>query len=320
MDATTREAFLTELQGIAGKKHVKENAPMSQYTTLRVGGPAELFCDLCQMDALPRVLAAATKRDVPIALMGNGSNLLVKDGGIRGLVLRLGEEVNAISPPMALPDGRVALTAEAGALLHKLAQAAASYSLTGLEFAAGIPGTVGGAATMNAGAYGGEMKDVVTTVLAYDFSGKPLELSGEALQFGYRSSRFSWQGDLAVAKVTFALQKGEAETIRTTMREFMARRKEKQPLSLPSCGSTFKRPEGQFAGTLIEQCGLKGYRIGGASVSQLHAGFLVNDQEGTAADYLALVAHVQQVVLEKTGVRLEPEVRILGEDAPVTLV
>ena len=238
-----------------------------------------------------------------------------------GNVVHLGERFSEVSDPAPLPDGRFAITAQAGASLQKLSKAAADHSLTGLEFAAGIPGTVGGAAYMNAGAYGGELKDVVTLVTAMEQSGKTVAYTPAELQMSYRHSRFSDEAvPSAILSVTVALHPGDLETIRATIREFAARRREKQPLSVPGCGSTFKRPEGQFAGTLIDNAGLKGLRIGGASVSTLHAGFLVNDENGTAADYLALIAAVQKAVQEDSGVWLEPEVRILGEDAPVSLL
>lgn len=311
-----REDWKKELQAILGKKELLENAPMSRYTTLRLGGPAELLCEISSEEALSRALAWAKAHEIPVTVIGNGSNLLVKDGGIRGLVLHIGQSLAKISRPVALPDGRFALTAQGGALLCDFAQAAASHSLAGLEFASGIPGTVGGAVYMNAGAYGGEMKDVVAAVTAYDYAGKRWEFSTDELLLGYRQSRFSTQEPAVVTSVTVALSLGEEETIRAAMRELEARRREKQPLDQPSCGSTFKRPPDRFTGPLIEQCGLKGCRVGGVSVSQLHAGFLVNDQEGSAADFLALISRVQREVLEKTGVQLQPEVRILGEDAP----
>jgi UDP-N-acetylmuramate dehydrogenase len=210
------------------------------------------------------------------------------------------------------------MPAQAGAQLTRLSNVAAQAALTGLEFAAGIPGTVGGGIVMNAGAYGGEIKNVVQSVTCVTFSGVLRHYACEEMDFGYRSSRLSAPDadPELVITATFALAPGDKETIRATMREFNARRREKQPLTLPCCGSTFKRPPGQFAGTLIEQCGLRGFRIGGASVSTKHAGFLVNDGGGTAADYLALMREVQRVVREQTGVQLEPEVRIVGVDAP----
>lgn len=318
MDMQAMETLREALLGIVSKRDLIADAPMSQYTSLKLGGPAQLLCEIASPEKLGRVLAAAYAQGAPVTLLGNGSNLLVRDGGVRGLVVHIGEGMSEVSAPVPLPDGRFAITAQAGATLQKLSNAAANHGLRGLEFASGIPGSVGGAAYMNAGAYGGEMKDVVTGVTAFDPTGKPLHLSAEQMEFGYRHSRFC---DLAqpeaIATVTVTLEEGDEETIRATMREFNARRREKQPLTLPSCGSTFKRPEGQFAGTLIEQCGLKGLRVGGASVSELHAGFLVNDQEGTAADYLALIARVQKAVWEQKGVQLNPEVRILGEEFPV---
>lgn len=301
------------------KKQIVEYAPMSRYTTLRLGGPAEVLCEITGVEELRAALAAAAALQVPVTLLGNGSNLLVRDGGVRGLVIHIGDGFQQISDPIPLPDGRYALTAQAGATLTRLSNAAADAGLAGLEFAAGIPGTVGGAVYMNAGAYGGEMKDVVSTVTALDAAGGTVSFTNEEMAFGYRhSALMEAEGPLAVASVTVALSRGDEDTIRTAMREFNARRREKQPVTLPSCGSTFKRPEGHFAGTLIDQCGLKGLRVGGASVSTLHVGFLVNDRQGTAADYLALIAQVQRIVWEKTGVRLHPEVRIIGEDAPVT--
>ena len=316
MGVEMQEALCEALRRLPGDTKVTINAPMSRYTTLRLGGPADILCDVGSTESLGQALALAGENQTPVTLLGGGSNLLVRDGGIRGLVIRVGGGMSRVLPPVPLADGRVALAAEAGATLARLSGAAAACGLAGLEFAAGIPGTVGGAVFMNAGAFGGEMKDVVTTVTGFTMLGRPVCWSGEEMAFGYRESCLSRGGEAAVATVTVALPRDNAEAIRTAMRDFSARRREKQPLSQPSCGSTFKRPQGYFAGALIEQCGLKGIRIGGASVSQLHAGFLLNDGEGSAADYLALIAHVQQVVMERTGVWLEPEVRVLGEDAP----
>ena len=318
MGPEVRKALLVALEQSIPDRQIIENAPMSRYTTLRLGGPADVLCEVGSTEELSAALAAARSLDVPVTLVGNGSNLLVRDGGVRGLVIHIGDAFSAVSEPVPLPDGRFAITAQGGALLTRLSNAAAAAGLKGLEFAAGIPGTVGGAVYMNAGAYGGEMKDVVTLVTAVSEDGKTLVYNKEEMAFGYRRSALSEvEKIIAVTGVTVALEKGDEDTIRTAMREFNARRREKQPVTLPSCGSTFKRPEGHFAGTLIDQCGLKGLRVGGASVSTLHAGFLVNDAQGTAADYLALIAQVQRIVLEKTGVQLEPEVRIIGEDAPV---
>lgn len=321
MELQTIETLYDRLSKRVAKKQLFLNAPMSRYTTLHLGGPAQLLCEVSGPEQIAAAFEEAGALNVPVTIIGNGSNLLVKDGGIRGLVIRVGELFSAVSDPAPLPDGRYAITAQAGASLQKLCNLAADNDLSGLEFAYGIPGTVGGAVFMNAGAYGGEMKDAVTLVTAMDSEGKTAAYALEALHMGYRKTRFT-EGTRAevITSATFAFTEADGDTIRATMREFSARRREKQPLSAPSCGSTFKRPEGQFAGTLIDQSGLKGFRIGGASVSTLHAGFLVNDENGTAADYLALIAHVQRVVREETGIALEPEVRILGEDAPIQAI
>ncbi|MBE5801664.1 MAG: UDP-N-acetylmuramate dehydrogenase [Clostridiales bacterium] len=319
MDNQLLDTLVKQLRQSLPSQQVIPGAPLSRYTTLRLGGPADVLCSVSTVEHLSAALAAASELDVPVTIIGNGSNLLVKDGGISGLVIHLGDSFSAVTEPTPLPDGRFSLTAQAGATLQKLCNAAADHGLTGLEFAFGIPGTVGGAVYMNAGAYGGEMKDVLHSITAMDFDGRTRVYSADELELGYRRSRLMSQ-PAVVTSATVALSSGDGETIRTAMREFSQRRRQKQPIHLPSCGSTFKRPEGHFAGTLIEGCGLKGFRIGGASVSTLHAGFLVNDQEGTAADYLALIAHVQRTVLEQTGIQLEPEVRILGQDAPVSAV
>lgn len=322
MDDAVRVELLEALRAIVKKKDLLESVPLSRYTTLGLGGPAEVLCEIGSLDQLTLALSLAHRLGVPVHVLGNGSNLLVRDGGLSGLTLHLGEHFADVSDPKALPDGRYALTAQAGAPLTKLSNAAADAALTGLEFAAGIPGTVGGAVVMNAGAYGGEMKDVVVSVTCVTAEGRVVTYDAQDLRFGYRTSRLNEPGaePEIVVSVTVALRPGDEETIRVTMREFNARRREKQPLTLPCCGSTFKRPVGRFAGTLIDECGLKGLRVGGASVSTKHAGFLVNDENGTARDYLSLIAEVQRIVQEKTGVHLEPEVRIVGEDeAPPTI-
>ncbi len=311
------ENVYQKLREVFPAQQLSRSVPMSQYTTLHLGGPADVLAAPATVEQLSLALRSAKEAGVPVTIIGNGSNLLVRDGGIRGLVIHLGEQFAAVTDPTPLPDGRFSLTAQAGATLQKLCNAAADHSLTGLEFAFGIPGTVGGAVYMNAGAYGGEMKDVLHSVTAMDSDGNTHVYTAEELQLGYRRSALMETGHI-VTSATVVLTPGDGDTIRTAMREFSQRRRQKQPIHLPSCGSTFKRPEGHFAGTLIEGCGLKGFRIGGASVSELHAGFLLNDQQGTAADYLQLIAHVQKTVFQQTGVQLEPEVRILGEDAPLS--
>ena len=241
--------------------------------------------------------------------MGNGSNLLVKDGGLRGVVLRLCRDMQG----MEINGNRIRI--QSGAMMSTLANAAADAELGGLTFASGIPGTVGGGAYMNAGAYGGEMSQVVTLVEGYDMKGEPFRYTRPEMEFTYRHSRLMNE-DKIITRVTFQLPQGRREDLLAEMVEFNRRRADKQPLTQFSAGSTFKRPPEGYAAQMIDECGLKGCAIGGAQVSEKHAGFLIN-QGGTAADFLALMAHVQRVVYERKGVMLEPEVRILGTDAPV---
>ena len=310
-----RKALLDALGELLPRRSFRADAPMSECTTLQIGGPADVLADAQSAPQAMAVWRAARELGVPVTRIGNGSNLLVRDGGIRGLVLRVAEGMSDVFPPVKRDDGGFELTAQAGATLTKLANAAADAGLSGVEFLAGIPGTVGGGVTMNAGAYGGELKDVLQTVTLGGVDGELHTVPARELGFGYRRSVVQ-ERELLVVAATVRLSPCDSETVRTAMREFNARRRERQPLGVPSCGSTFKRPVGAFAGALIDECGLRGYRIGGASVSEKHAGFLVNDEGATAAEYLMLIAHVQRVVFEKTGVRLEPEVRVVGEDAP----
>lgn len=285
--------------------NVITNAPMSEYTTLKLGGPADYLASPASEEELAALFAEARRADLPVTVIGHGSNLLVLDGGIRGLVIRLGKNMSRIE----VKGNRV--KAQAGIMLGALAAAAAEAGLTGLEFASGIPGTLGGAVTMNAGAYDGEMSKVMTAVRGIRSDGTRISYTGDEMAFGYRTSRVQKE-DFIVTEAELTLQPGVKEEIRAKMAELNGRRAEKQPLNLPSAGSTFKRPEGYFAAALIDQCGLKGYCIGGAEVSTKHAGFLVN--KGTsAADYLALIRHVQQVVESRAGVQLETEVKIIGE-------
>ncbi len=318
MEEALRAELVEALRPLVKRKELTENVPMSAYTTLGLGGPAELLCEITSADQLLEILRIANRLNVPVNILGNGSNLLVRDGGWPGLTLHFGDGFSEVTPPVPLPDGRYAITAQAGAPLAKLSAVAADAALSGLEFAAGIPGTVGGGVLMNAGAFGGELKNVVEGVTCATMAGEIRHYTNGEMAFDYRRCRLSDPGaePEAVVAATFALIPGDGDTIRVAMREFSARRREKQPVTLPCCGSTFKRPPGRFAGTLIDQCGLKGLRVGGASVSIKHAGFLVNDEDGTAEDYLRLMAEVRRVVEEKTGVLLEPEVRIVGVDAP----
>lgn len=280
--------------------------PMRKLTTFRTGGPASLLVQPNSEGALQDILQAALSENIPYCVIGNGSNLLVSDEGFHGLVIRIGAEMSGIEE---LGGGR--LRVEAGASMSTLCNAARKLGLSGLEFAFGIPGTAGGAAVMNAGAYGGEMRDVLLSCDHLDSRGNPGAFTGEALDLSYRHSAYSAGGYILTA-LTLRLMPDSTQAIRARMEENLRRRKEKQPLDFPSAGSTFKRPEGHFAGALIEQCGLKGCRIGGAQVSEKHAGFIINAQEATSADIAALIAFVRQRVLEETGVLLSPEVKWIG--------
>ena len=281
------------------------NEPMSEHTTLKLGGPADYLVFPRSAEEIGALFAEAGAYNLPVTVIGHGSNLLVLDGGIRGLVICIGKNMRKITR-----DGN-RITAQAGTMLGSAAIEAADAGLTGLGFASGIPGTVGGGVTMNAGAYDGEMAQVVTQVKGFCPGGKTITLSNEEMEFGYRHSAVT-EKNLIVTEVTFELQEGDPAEIRAKMSELNARRAEKQPLDVPSAGSTFKRPQGYFAAALIDQCGLKGYSIGGARVSMKHAGFLVNT--GTSSkDFLELMQKVQQIVEERVGVKLEPEIKIIGE-------
>lgn len=288
-----------------GRERVLENEPMSRHTTFHIGGPAELmFLPACEEEIVEAVRLAKAA-GIPVRVLGNGSNLLVRDGGLRGLSIVLGERFARIHI-----EGR-RLYAQAGALLSRVASAAQEAGLSGLEFAGGIPGTLGGGCAMNAGAYNGQLSDVLVSADVL-LDGEVRTLDREEMQMGYRTTLPLRTGGI-VLSACFDLVEEDKLVILERMRVLNARRREKQPLSMPSAGSTFKRPEGHFAGALIENCGLKGCSVGGAQVSEKHAGFIVNTGNATAADVLALIEHVQFVVREATGVDLEPEVRIIGE-------
>ena len=299
-----------DLQGIFAGCTAKElllEEPMAKHTSFRIGGPADVLAQPGNEAELAELLKRAAHHAVPVTLVGNGSNLLVRDKGIRGLVIKLSNLFSSITVA-----GNV-LTFGSGISLAMASKKAASLSLSGLEFAVGIPGTIGGAVYMNAGAYDGEMAKVVTSVQVMDRQGQSSQLKAEELDFSYRHTALQNSG-LIVTSVTVSLQPGEAESIKAKMDDFSQRRIAKQPLELPSAGSMFKRPVGYFAGTLIEQTGLKGYTVGGAQVSTKHAGFVVNGGGATAKDVLQLIRDVQDRVLAAQGVQLEPEVLVLGEE------
>ncbi len=290
----------------AGVKNIRTNEPMSQHTSFKVGGPADIFIEPADVEEVKNALRFVRENHIPYMVIGNGSNLLVGDKGIRGAIIKIGESFNQIEI-----DGEEVI-AECGVLLSTLSKATARNTLTGLEFASGIPGYLGGAIAMNAGAYGGEMKDVVEWV---EFLDENLELqrySNEQMKFAYRKSIVEPRG-LIVIRCKLKLKKGDQEQINSLMADLNNRRKTKQPLHLPSAGSTFKRPEGYFAGKLIEDAGLRGFGIGGAQVSELHCGFVVSNGNASARDVYDLIRHVQQTVYNQFGVKLETEVKIVGE-------
>jgi len=300
------DRIIQSLSAFARPDQLLLDEPMSRHTTFRVGGPADVMFLPESGEQAARALAAAREAGVACYVVGNGSNLLVRDGGIRGLVVALGEGMSAIRR-----DGDI-VTAQAGASLAKVAAFAQTEGLAGLEFASGIPGTLGGGCAMNAGAYGGQLSDCLIDAEVL-MDGEPRTLTVYEMDMGYRTTRPLRQGGV-VLSARFALKPDDPGAIAARMRELNARRRDKQPLNYPSAGSTFKRPEGRFAGALIEGAGLKGRRVGGAQVSEKHAGFIINVGGATAADILGLIRLVQDEVQEKYGVALETEVRIIGED------
>ena len=295
-----------ELSEIVPKERIRREEPMSIHTTFRVGGPAELFVTPGTFDEVKETVGVCRTHNIPYYIVGNGSNLLVSDKGYQGVIIRVGKELGEIRI-----EGDT-VTAQAGALLSVVANRAMEAGLTGFEFASGIPGTLGGACVMNAGAYGGEMKDVVQKVLVLKENGVQQWYSKEELELGYRTSRIAREHDI-VLEAVLELNKGDREAIEARMQELKEARTGKQPLEYPSAGSTFKRPEGYFAGKLIQDAGLRGYQVGGAQVSEKHCGFVINRDQATAGDIRQLIRDVQDRVEAQSGVRLEPEVRFTGE-------
>ena len=284
----------------------RQNEPMRAHTTFKIGGEADIFIIPASPAALIYAVKKCNELEIPYFILGNGSNLLVSDGGIEGAVISL-SGINSI-----ISDGEK-ITCGAGAMLSSVCLKALSLSLTGLEFAYGIPGTAGGALYMNAGAYGGQMADVIESAECLTATGEIKTLKKEDMRLGYRRSVFK-KGGLIIISLTFALKKGDKAEIKAEMDELLNRRKQKQPLEYPSAGSTFKRPEGYFAGALIEKNGLKGLTVGGAQVSEKHAGFVINRGVATAADVKAIIGKIQKKVFENDGVMLEPEVIFKGRN------
>jgi UDP-N-acetylmuramate dehydrogenase len=284
---------------------VKYDEPLSNYTYTKVGGPADFLAFPASSDELVELLDLARAADTPITVLGNASNLIVRDGGIRGLVILL-EKMNHVKV-----ENQV-ITAEAGAKLIDTTYVALDHALTGFEFACGIPGSIGGAVFMNAGAYNGEISHVLLSCTVIDKKGNLRVLQADEMKFGYRHSVIR-EEDLIVVSAQFELQTGDATVIKAEMDRLTGLRESKQPLEFPSCGSVFKRPAGHFAGQLIQEAGMQGHRIGGVEVSKKHAGFMVNVDKGTATDYENLIAYVIEHVKENSGLTLEAEVRIIGE-------
>lgn len=294
------------LCGCAGGENIRRQEPMSLHTTFRIGGPADLFVTPGSIQAVADSIRICKETQTPYAVIGNGSNLLVSDTGYRGVIIQIGRNLNQVSV-----NGEE-IRAQAGAMLSVIAKTALSESLTGFEFASGIPGTLGGAAVMNAGAYGGEMKDVLTEVTVLTREGEIRTVPAGKLEMGYRTSLAAKNGWI-ILEAVLKFQKGDAEAIRGRMEELKMQRVTKQPLDLPSAGSTFKRPESYFAGKLIMDAGLRGFTVGGAQISEKHCGFVVNKGGATAEDVRNLICAVQKKVQEDAGVKLEPEVKFLGE-------
>ena len=300
------QKVIEKFWNLLGKDRVLVDEPMKRHTTFRIGGPADFFLLPSTVDEVRGILEICREEELPYFILGNGSNLLVSDKGYRGVIIQLYRNFSNISV-----EGNE-ICASSGALLSQIAAAARKASLTGFEFAGGIPGTLGGAVFMNAGAYGGELKDVLKEAVVMTEQGEILTLPVEKLDMGYRTSRIKKAGYL-VLEARLVLEQGDMDKIRDITKDLTEKRVSKQPLEYPSAGSTFKRPEGYFAGKLIMDAGLRGYQVGDAQVSEKHCGFVINKGNATAADVLTLIENVREKVQEQFGVTLEPEVKFLGE-------
>lgn len=299
------EAVIQALKKFVPEEDIRLQEPMADHTTFRIGGPADCFVQIENKEQLIQVLKYLNQVEVPFFILGNGSNLLVSDKGYQGIILQIGQKMSKIEV-----EGDV-ITAQAGASMAQVARAALEHGLTGLEFASGIPGTIGGGIVMNAGAYDGELSGVVTQVNVVNGAGECMELENDSMEFGYRTSTIR-NNPFTVTEVVLKLEKGDREQIKAKMEDLAARRREKQPLEYPSAGSTFKRPRGYFAGKLIMDAGLRGFRIGGARVSEKHCGFVINIGNATAEDVRDVINEVQERVKERFNVNLEPEILFLG--------
>lgn len=298
-----------ELIEVINKKNVLKDEPMSKHTSFRIGGNADFFIKITSVEELKSLFKISKKHNIPITLVGNGTNLLVRDGGIRGFVVKIDMNNFKIKRTTKF----VEITVESGMTLAALANVALKEEITGLEFLAGIPGTIGGAIRMNAGAYGGEMKDIVVKTRYMTYDGKIKTLTLDEHEFEYRNSIFS-KMNVIILDTTLKLSKGNKKEIDAKMKEFAASRKEKQPLEYPNAGSTFKRKDGIISAQLIDQAGLKGYSVGDAEVSTKHAGFVVNKGKATAKDVLELINHIKKTIKEKNNLDIELEIIVLGEE------
>jgi UDP-N-acetylmuramate dehydrogenase len=294
-----------KLKDFISEDRIKINEPMKNHTSFQIGGACDILVLPRSQSEIKKIIDLCRENQTPFFVMGNGTNLLIKDSGIRGVVIKLAQNFNDIKV-----DGNI-ITCKAGVAMSAISRAALENSLSGLEFANGIPGSVGGACVMNAGAYGGEMADVVKKVKVMDFEGNVYEMSKDQIGYSYRKSSLQ-KGDKILLEVEMELKPGNYDEIKSKMEKCMSLRRQKQPLNMPSAGSAFKRPKDNYAGLLIEKAGLKGYSIGGAMVSDLHAGFIVNTGNATCADVEALLNHVKKVVKEKFNIELEPEIKIRG--------
>lgn len=303
-----KEKVVLALNNLVTSSIVKSDEPLNKYTYTETGGPADIYISVGNIEDTANVIKFANENHLPVTYLGNGSNIIIRDGGIRGIVVNL-LKLNDITV-----EGET-LTADSGAAIIDASEMALQHGLSGLEFACGIPGSVGGAVYMNAGAYGGEVKDCLSHIKAINEQGDIITLTPDELDLGYRTSRVQTE-HLVVVSAVFKLNRDkDTESIKAIMDDLTERRETKQPLEYPSCGSVFQRPPGNFAGKLIQDAGLQGHRIGGVEVSKKHAGFMVNVDNGTASDYEALIEFVQDTVKEKYGVTLHREVRIIGEHA-----
>lgn len=298
--------FYNQLIQVIDEKRVLQDEPMKKHTTFRVGGNADYFVMPQNAEEIKAIIELCKNVKMPYYILGNGSNLLVSDDGYCGVIIQIYKEMNNIEV-----IGET-IKAQAGTLLSRVGNVALENELTGFEFAAGIPGTVGGAVVMNAGAYGGEMKDIIVNATVLTQEGDVVTLNKEELELGYRTSVIAKKSYI-VLEAEYQLQKGDKEAIRAKMDELKTQRVTKQPLEYPSAGSTFKRPEGYFAGKLIQDAGLCGFQVGGAQVSEKHCGFVINKDRATAADIVELMRQVSEKVMQEFGVKLEPEVKTLGE-------